>query len=313
MVRLLALILAVGALAGVIACAAHRAEHPGGAAPPRGDPPVCVPMRMSEFDAPMIEVSWKAGATRQEWMVVDTGDSGTLTIYRLPPRDGEAAPARQARPLFLGHSQETPLPIEWVMIGESKREGLIGGTVERRDNAQIPGCVGLGLFRTWGVIDFDFQESTLTLASQGGPIPERMPERAIRVPLRQSSAGPGGSGVLVDGVIEAIPCAVIVDTGFNGFVAASEGLLRSLGYDTTISEPVRAITPFASYNARGVPLDRTLHLGDRAVRLAGAAMAVDPQAGAVVPENAVILGIRFLKQYRVVRVDWTRQELVLAR
>jgi hypothetical protein len=270
-------------------------------------------MRMSEFDAPMIEVAWKAGAVRHEWMVVDTGDAGAVTIYRRPPPAPAAVTAPVNRTSFLGGGEERVLPIEWVLIGPCRRYGILGATVERRDDAPVSGCVGLRLLHTWGAVEVDLRENTVTLYSASDPPPPVPQDRGVRAALRHPGLDSGGMGVCVDGTIQTTPCMVIIDTGFNGFVAASESMLRSLGYDTTVAQPVPALTPFASYGARAVSIDRTLHIGGQGVRLAGTAMAFDGSADVVVPENAIILGMRFLRRYNSVRIDWIRQELDLVK
>jgi hypothetical protein len=59
-------------------------------------------------------------------------------------------------------------------------------------------------------------------------------ERPVVLPLTALSTGELG----VAGTIRERVCAVVIDTGFNGFVAAPEVLLRALGHDTVASEAV---------------------------------------------------------------------------
>jgi hypothetical protein len=258
-----------------------------------------------EFGAPTVDVWLKTDAARHQRMVLDTGDRGTVTMY--------THAVRTPGPVVRGQApdepapKETPLAVDWVMIGDARREAIVGGVVERGDDSRVPGCIGLGLLRTWSAAEFDFEHNELALYEKTGPAAANPRDHPIRVPLREGRA----NEVALGGVIQSRPCAVVIDSGFNGFAAASEELLRSLGHDTAAAEETTAVTPFRSYSARAVALDDTLRLGESEIRLTGPAMALDAQARSVLGASDLILGAQFLRQYRVVRIDWSRGELVL--
>jgi hypothetical protein len=288
-------------LLGIVlaACApAHRAapaEQAEGA-----EKAVTIPMRASEFGAPMVEVWLKAGTVRREWMVLDTGDAGFVTVYRRPT--GSTATAGAAS------GPREPISIEWLMIGDAWRQQVGGGVVERNDEARIPGCIGQALLRTWGGVEFDFGRNEVRLYPVEAVPAADSRARPVRLPLRVLSNGELG----VAGTIGERSCTVIVDTGFNGFAAAPETLLRSLGHDTVASEAVEAVTPFVSYSTRAVAMDDVLRVGEVELRLVGPGMAFDARTPtSLVGENQIVLGVPFLRQYRVVRFDWGRVELVL--
>lgn len=263
---------------------------------------VTVPMRASEFGAPMVEVWFKTGAVRREWMVLDTGDGGFVTLYRRP---AAGAVGRAVGEAVSGPRE--PVAIEWLMIGDAWRQRVAGGVVERNDEARIPGCVGQALLRTWDGVEIDFGKNAVTLFPVGGVPAIDSRARPVRLPLRMLSTQELGT----TGSIRDRACTVVIDTGFNGFAAAPEKLLRALGHDTAASDEVSAVTPFVAFSTRAVKMDDVLRVGETELRLVGPGMAFDARAASLVAEDQIVLGVGFLRQYRVVRFDWSRQEVVL--
>jgi predicted aspartyl protease len=296
-------------LMGICGACAHEPVRKGDSQAPTGET-VRVPLRWSALGTPMMELNFAAGGPHRQWLHVDTGEDGWLSIHTdtiaaLPPMPGGSKEYWS-----FGVHDVTPFMVEWAEVGGYRIGSFEGSAIRSPGAADVPGAVGVRLLRQWGCVEMNFDAMSATFYPKGTRAPRFEGPLSATLPLVSDEGPAKRQEVLIDGEIGGHQCVVMIDSGFSGFIAAHRSLLTRVGCDLSKAKAVDAKTPFETVTMPSVRLTAVLRLQGHPVRVDGAVVVLDAPPDQV-RENEVILGAAFLKKSRIVRFDWDRNELFL--